>query len=122
MDRVRNLMQSGIRCLQLVPFEAAFWAVGLAGVVTMDPEAGVGVNLCLIENVGLFCPGEGLGRAIAYLARGNFAASWSAHPLAGPVVLVLLSHIVTLCQKEWRSVGQTAGARSSSHPSTSVSS
>lgn len=96
VDGIKMLLQSGLRFLQSIP-EAAFWTAGLVGVATMDPEAGVGFTLCLLEHLGVFCPGDGLGQATAYLVRGNFAASWSAHPLAVPVLLVLLYHIATLC-------------------------
>ncbi|MFD1184776.1 DUF2752 domain-containing protein [Pontibacter rugosus] len=36
------------------------------------------------------CWGCGLGHAIGFLARGEWQASWQAHPLAGPAVLLLL--------------------------------
>ncbi|WP_439883572.1 DUF2752 domain-containing protein [Pontibacter sp. MBLB2868] len=36
------------------------------------------------------CPGCGLGHGIAYLFRGEWHASWQAHPLALPATLMLL--------------------------------
>jgi len=80
-----------------VPLEALFWLAALAIVAVPDPQTGLGINLCLIENLELPCPGDGLGRSIAHLARGQVAASWTAHPLGGPAVAALLAHVVRLC-------------------------
>lgn len=122
MNGRRNLVQSGIQHLQSIPFEAVFWAVGLGAVASINPEAKEVVNLCLFENLGLFCPGDGLGRGVAHLARGNLAASWVAHPLAGPVVAVLLYHIATLCHEERRHVIEAESGRNEVRSSLPVSS
>jgi len=81
-----------------VPREAMFWTMALVAVASIDPHAPGGVNLCLIEHLGLPCPGDGLGTAIAHMVRGDWGASWNAHPLAGPVVGVLVVHVVLLCR------------------------
>jgi len=85
--------------LRSVPTEAVFWAAVLGAAASIDPQAPGGINLCLIERLGLPCPGDGLGTAIAHLVRGDWAASWNAHPLAGPVVGVLGTRVVTLCRR-----------------------
>ncbi|RMF74655.1 MAG: DUF2752 domain-containing protein, partial [Alphaproteobacteria bacterium] len=86
--------------MQRVPVEAVVWAVGLAALACMDPEAGHLFSLCLFKNLGLtFCPGCGLGHAVAYLARGDLAASWQAHPLGVPAVLMLTGRIVALVRQ-----------------------
>ena len=87
------------RHLRFFPAEAAFWIAALVGVASIDPTGEPLLNLCLIEQLGLPCPGDGLGTSIAHLARGQWAASWEAHPLGGPVVVVLLYHAGALC---WR--------------------
>jgi len=84
--------------LQRVPVEALFWAAALIGVASIDPQT-EGITLCLLEHLGLPCPGEGLGRAIALLARGQFAASWAMHPLAGPAVGMIGLHVIRLCRR-----------------------
>jgi hypothetical protein len=88
--------------LRAVPLEAVFWTAALVAAASIDPHASGGMNLCLIEHLGLPCPGDGLGTSIAHLARGQWAASWNAHPLAGPVVGALVYHIVTLCRSPAR--------------------
>ncbi|MFB6274450.1 MAG: DUF2752 domain-containing protein [Salinibacter sp.] len=98
MPAVQKATASIVRWVRGVPLEAVFWAAALAAAASIDPQASGGVNLCLIEQLGLPCPGDGLGTSIAHLVRGQWAASWAAHPLAGPVVGVLVYHIVTLCR------------------------
>jgi hypothetical protein len=90
-------MEAIVRRLRAVPLEAVFWATALVAAASIDPQASGGINLCLLEHLGLPCPGDGLGTGIAHLVRGQWAASWSAHPLAGPVVGVLVYHTGTLC-------------------------
>lgn len=106
--------------MRSVPREAIFWLAGLAAVASIDPNAGGGINLCLLEQVGLPCPGDGLGRAIALLTRGRFAASWAAHPLAGPAVAGLLAHVVRLSCRARRSSQADSSVLSSASPTAHV--
>lgn len=92
--RARSLVDS----VRGIPLEAVFWLGGLIAIASIDPTGTGGINLCLFENLGLPCLGDGLGRSIAHLARGEWAASWNAHPLGGAVVAVLVYHIVSLCR------------------------
>jgi hypothetical protein len=64
---------------------------------TMDPTGDHLLRLCPLDALGAsFCPGCGLGHAVAYLARGDLAASIQAHPLGIPAVLILGAHVVRL--------------------------
>lgn len=103
MSTVQNAGLSVVRQLRAVPLEAIFWMAALVAAVSIDPQASGGINLCLIEHLGLPCLGNGLGTGIAHLVRGQWAASWNAHPLAGPVVGGLVYHIATLCRTSARS-------------------
>lgn len=98
MSRDRPPVLIAVRPLRGALLEAGFWTAALIAAASIDPQAAGGLNLCLIEHLGLPCPGDGLGAGIAHLARGNWASSWNAHPLAGPVVGVLSYHIVMLCR------------------------
>lgn len=98
MSAAQKMTADLVQRLRAIPLEAAFWVGALAFAASIDPQAAGGMNLCLIEHLGLPCPGDGLGTGIAHLARGHWAASWNAHPLAGPVVGVLVYHIATLCR------------------------
>ena len=65
-----------------------WWATGL-GLVALflalaywDPATAGGPDFCLFHRTtGVACPGCGLTRAAAALARGRFAESWHWHPL-----------------------------------------
>ncbi|WP_245842597.1 DUF2752 domain-containing protein [Pontibacter ummariensis] len=70
--------------------EVLLWGAGLFTLAFLKPEGEHLFSLCpfswLLEGG---CPGCGLGHGIAYLFRGNLAASWEAHPLAVPAVVLL---------------------------------
>lgn len=98
MSTVQGAVGPVIRQLRAIPPEAVFWTAVLVAAASINPQAEGGINLCLIEHLGLPCPGDGLGTAIAHLVHGHWEASWHTHPLAGPVVGVLVIHIVSLCR------------------------
>jgi hypothetical protein len=86
-----------IRILRSVDSEAWIWLMGLAVVAILNPYGERHFTLCLFKNLGFnFCPGCGLGRSIALLFRGDFAASFQVHPLGGPAVAVLGHRVVQL--------------------------
>ncbi|QXD17053.1 DUF2752 domain-containing protein [Rhodocaloribacter litoris] len=86
--------------LQRIPVEALVWAAGLAALACLDPNARHLFSLCPLRNLGFtFCPGCGLGHAVAHLFRGDLVASWQAHPLGLPAVLVLAGRIVALVRQ-----------------------
>ncbi len=60
----------------------------------MDPYVSSSQSLCLLELVNFpFCPGEGLGHAIAFTFRGEISQAMQAHPFGLPAVLILLGRI-----------------------------
>lgn len=66
----------------------------------MDPAGAHLFSLCPLDALGFnFCPGCGLGHAVAHLARGEIVASLHAHPLGGPAVLVLTHRIARLVRR-----------------------
>lgn len=74
-----------------VPLEALLWLVGLTLLALMDPKGNHLLSLCPFSWVlESGCLGCGLGHGVAFLARGEWRASWEAHPLAAPAVLLLL--------------------------------
>lgn len=82
------------RLASTVPFEAVVWIVGLGAMAAMNPEGQHLFSLCPLDALGFsFCPGCGLGHAVAYLARGQLVASIQAHPLGIPAVVVLVHHV-----------------------------
>ncbi|MBC8053003.1 MAG: DUF2752 domain-containing protein [Sphingobacteriaceae bacterium] len=57
-------------------------------------------TLCPLANLGfVWCPGCGLGRSIASIFQGDFAASFNYHWFGIPALLILLYRIITLSKK-----------------------
>jgi len=76
------------------------WVCGILAVAVADPTAPALLQTCLLKAVGFqYCPGCGLGHAVAYLARGEILLSIQSHPFAPIVVGVLLHRVVTLCRQ-----------------------
>lgn len=83
--------------LRRLPLEVMAWVGGLVLMASLDPSTGGEASWCLFRWIGIeACPGCGLGHSIAYLARGDLAASFHAHPLGIPAVLILSARCVQL--------------------------
>ncbi len=86
---------------RLIPFEALVWTAGLIALILISPNEDQHFSFCLFNNIGIdFCPGCGLGRSISYLFRGNFIASFKAHPLGVLALSVLLARIYSLMKRQ----------------------
>jgi len=82
------------RLLRRIPLEAFVWTAGLVAMACADPRAEGLINGCLFKWLGVtWCPGCGLGHAVAYLFRGEVAQSLATHPLGIVAVVVLTGHI-----------------------------
>lgn len=79
--------------------EAGMWGLGLLLLATMNPEGEHLFSFCpyswILESG---CPGCGLGHGVSFLLQGKWQASWQAHPLAGPALLLLLYRCWKLIQ------------------------
>ena len=91
------------RRLRLGPSgEAAMWVCGLLAVAIADPTAPALLETCLFKAVGFpYCPGCGLGHAVAYLARGEILLSFQSHAFA-PIIVGVLLHRVFVLYREAR--------------------
>lgn len=82
--------------------EAFIWMAALAWLAFQDPHA-PHLNLCLFNILGFeHCPGCGLGHSLGFLLRGNLQASWNAHYLAFPALLILCYRIVAVLHKSFK--------------------
>lgn len=83
-DREMTLNRPGL------PLEAILWTCGLLALFILEPVSRGGLDLCLLHRFGIaHCPGCGLGESIHHLLHGDIAASWRAHPLGLPAVLLI---------------------------------
>jgi len=77
--------------------EAVLWIAGIVALALMRPEGEHLFSLCPLSWTGSdFCPGCGLGHAISFLLHGQWQASWQAHPLGLPALLLLLRRSINL--------------------------
>ena len=73
------------------PWEPLIWVAGLVAVAIPDPTTASTWSLCIFDALGItFCPGCGLGHAVGFLVRGELTQSLASHPLAIPVVIILI--------------------------------
>jgi hypothetical protein len=97
---MKSLLKSAGRYfafLRSVKLEAVIWMAGLAALAFIDPYSSEHLSICPLHNLGFdFCPGCGLGRAISFLFRGDITASFEAHPLGIPALLILCHRIFVL--------------------------
>lgn len=92
-EKVRTFIKTG-------KMEGWTWLIAIALLAFTNPDSCGHFTLCLFKNLGFdFCPGCGLGHAIALLFRGRLAESWHAHPLALPAVAILLWRSYSLLLK-----------------------
>jgi hypothetical protein len=93
--------------IKRAPLEAVIWTAGLIALACYHPETEVHVSLCPLANLGFdFCPGCGLGRSISHLFRGQFMASFQAHPLGIFAVIILVYRIVKLSLTHYQHYGK----------------
>lgn len=89
------------RRLFFLHFEWIALSLGLALMVLIDPATNKS-SLCILEFIGVnFCPGEGFGRSVALIFRGEILASFQMHPLGLPGIMILLHRIVSIFKRNW---------------------
>ena len=80
-----------------LPIELIFWISALVGILFIDPYGPQHFTLCPLDNLGIdWCPGCGLGRAMSFIVKGDFQASWSMHPLAMFAFAVIVYRIIQI--------------------------
>lgn len=95
--RVGNLVR---KIAARVKLELIFWCAALAAPLFINPYEKMSLDFCLFHSLGIdFCPGCGLGRALALLYRGDLTASFMTHPLAVFFVFVICFRIMALFNK-----------------------
>lgn len=109
-------MPKFIEIVRRIDSEAYIWILGLAIVAIIGPHSEGHLTICPLKKLGFdFCPGCGLGTAIAYLARGDMAASFHAHPLGAPAVAVLAHRIATLVRNSLQGLSKKSATETQRH-------
>lgn len=80
------------------------WIALLSGLLLMiflDPYS-QDPSICPIDRIGFdFCPGCGLGKSIAFAARGNIEASIQSHPLGLMAVIVIIVRVGSIFKRNF---------------------
>lgn len=59
-------------------------------------------SICPIDRMGFdFCPGCGLGKSVAFAARGHLSASFQSHPLGLFAILVIVARIGSIFRRNY---------------------
>ena len=78
------------------------WAALLAALILMafiNPSEHT-FSFCILDQIGVsFCPGEGFGRSVALLFRGDIVNSFQMHPLGIPGTIIIVHRIFTIFQR-----------------------
>jgi hypothetical protein len=87
-----------------IPFELLFWVSALILLSTADlgPELDDShFSLCPLATMGFtWCPGCGIGRAMAHLLHGQMTESWNYHWFGLPGLLIICFRVYTLIRLE----------------------
>ena len=85
-----------------LPIEWICWVLALTLLYFTDPYAHH-FSLCPLDNLGIaWCPGCGLGRAVALLMHGELQGSIQMHWLGIPAFLVIIHRIYGLSIATYR--------------------
>jgi hypothetical protein len=77
--------------------ELTFWVAALIALGCSNPAIPSQYVLCPFRLMGFtWCPGCGIGHAIAWLLHGNIRNSLHAHWLGIPALVIILYRIVAL--------------------------
>jgi hypothetical protein len=78
-------------------FELIFWIAALIALAICDPALPSHFTLCPFKLLGItWCPGCGIGHAIAFLFHGDIARSFDAHWFGIPALGIILWRIIVL--------------------------
>jgi hypothetical protein len=78
-------------------FELIFWIAALIALAICDPAQPAHFSLCPFKLLGItWCPGCGIGHAIAFLFHGDIARSIDAHWFGIPALGIILWRIIVL--------------------------
>ena len=89
-----------IRLFFLRYFELVFWIAALIALAISNPSSATHFTLCPLKLMGIsWCPGCGLGHAIAYLLHGDIRNSFHSHWLGIPALLMIIYRIVDLIKQ-----------------------
>jgi len=89
-----------IRSFFIKYFELTFWIAALTALALSNPTE-PHYTLCPLKLAGFsWCPGCGLGHAISFLFHGDIMASFHAHWLGIPAVIIIFHRVYVLVKRQ----------------------
>jgi hypothetical protein len=89
-----------IKLFLLRYFELIFWFSALVALGVSNPSQATHFTLCPLKLMGIsWCPGCGLGHAIAFLLQGDISNSFHSHWLGIPALIIILYRIFDLIRQ-----------------------
>jgi len=86
-----------IKTFFLKYFELTFWAAALIALAICNPAQPAHFTLCPFRLLGItWCPGCGIGHAIAFLFDGDVKRSFASHWFGIPALAIILWRIFVL--------------------------
>ena len=65
----------------------------------LNPESSAN-SICPLDLLGFeYCPGDGLGRSMAFSFRGMISDSLQAHPAGLPAILIIMTRIGSIFKR-----------------------
>ncbi len=91
------MVKTFIKYFKKIDIESLFWLSAFIYLSLINPYTPKHLDMCLFSLVGIDnCPGCGLGKSISMIFHGDFAASFNAHPLGIPAIILIVKRIYTL--------------------------
>ncbi|MFI5158875.1 MAG: DUF2752 domain-containing protein [Sphingobacteriales bacterium] len=89
-----------IKAFFLNYFELTFWITALIALGVSHPAQATHFTLCPLKLMGItWCPGCGLGHAIAFLLHGELRNSFHAHWMGLPALIIIVFRIYDLIKQ-----------------------
>lgn len=80
-------------------FEWLALTMALLAMALLNPES-ASASICPLDLMGFEnCPGQGLGKSMAYSFRGDFSESIRAHPVGLVSILIIMGRIVSIFKR-----------------------
>ncbi|TVR29623.1 MAG: DUF2752 domain-containing protein [Balneolaceae bacterium] len=80
-------------------FEWLALSIALVAMAMLNPESTAN-SICPLDLLGFEnCPGDGLGKSMAFSFRGKISESFQAHPAGLPAILIIMTRIGSIFKR-----------------------
>ena len=95
------MLEKLLKYFKKYDWEALFWLIAMLYLTFINPYTPKHLDFCLFSLVGIEnCPGCGLGKSISMIFHGDLSASFNAHPLGIPAIILIVKRIYNLVRNK----------------------